>query len=124
MKAFVFFGSGNFFGIFKGKRELMSNGFVIGFKVGKNFGKKKGFNNELNNFSVIFNMMVILDSCLVVDGSLVVEMFKLEVEGLIDKKILGDKEKGKKVNNCKMDKNFFKFKIVRFIVFVFVFIFS
>ncbi|NXA54915.1 ZN608 protein, partial [Nothocercus julius] len=97
----------------KGKRELTSNGpsSVIGPKTGKNSGKKKGLNSELNSLPVISNMAATLDSCSVADGSLQTEMPKLEAEGLIDKKGLGDK--GKKANNCKVDKNLSKLKTAR-----------
>ncbi|NWI11003.1 ZN608 protein, partial [Crypturellus soui] len=97
----------------KGKRELTSNGpsSVIGPKTGKNSGKKKGLNSELNSLPVISNMATTLDSCSVADGSLQTEMPKLEAEGLIDKKGLGDK--GKKANNCKVDKNLSKLKTAR-----------
>uniref|UniRef100_A0A8C9USX0 Zinc finger protein 608 n=1 Tax=Spermophilus dauricus TaxID=99837 RepID=A0A8C9USX0_SPEDA len=94
---------------------LMSNGpgSVIGSKAGKNSGKKKGLNNELNNLPVISNMTATSEGCSAVDGSLAAEMPKLEAEGLIDKKSLGDKEKGRKANNCKMDKNLSKLKSAR-----------
>ncbi|XP_005144991.1 zinc finger protein 608 [Melopsittacus undulatus] len=97
----------------RGKRELTSNGpaSVISSKTSKNSGKKKGLNSELNSLPVISNMTATLDSCSVVDGSLQTEMPKLEAEGLIDKKSLGDK--GKKANNCKVDKNLSKLKTAR-----------
>ncbi|KAK1213287.1 ZN608 protein, partial [Pygoscelis papua] len=97
----------------KGKRELTSNGpgSVISSKTGKNSGKKKGLNSELNSLPVISNMAATLDNCSVADGSLQTEMPKLEAEGLIDKKSLGDK--GKKANNCKVDKNLSKLKTAR-----------
>uniref|UniRef100_A0A8C0IGF9 Zinc finger protein 608 n=1 Tax=Bubo bubo TaxID=30461 RepID=A0A8C0IGF9_BUBBB len=97
----------------KGKRELTSNGpsSVISSKTGKNLGKKKGLNSELNSLPVISNMAATLDNCSVGDGSLQSEMPKLEAEGLIDKKTLGDK--GKKGNNCKVDKNLSKLKTAR-----------
>ncbi|XP_026721507.1 zinc finger protein 608 isoform X1 [Athene cunicularia] len=97
----------------KGKRELTSNGpsSVIGSKTGKNLGKKKGLNSELNSLPVISNMAATLDNCSVGDGNLQSEMPKLEAEGLIDKKTLGDK--GKKGNNCKVDKNLSKLKTAR-----------
>ncbi|NWY76131.1 ZN608 protein, partial [Erithacus rubecula] len=97
----------------KGKRELTSNGAgsVIGSKTGKNSGKKKGMNSELNSLPVISNMAATLDNCSVADGNLQTEMPKLEAEGLIDKKSLGDK--GKKSNNCKVDKNLSKLKTAR-----------
>ncbi|XP_075267132.1 zinc finger protein 608 isoform X3 [Opisthocomus hoazin] len=97
----------------KGKRELTSNGpgSVIGSKTGKNSGKKKGLNSELNSLPVISNMAATLDNCSVADGNLQTEMPKLEAEGLIDKKSLGDK--GKKANNCKVDKNLSKLKTAR-----------
>ncbi|NXH21840.1 ZN608 protein, partial [Bucco capensis] len=97
----------------KGKRELTSNGpgSVIGSKTGKNSGKKKGLNSELNSLPVISNMAATLENCSVTDGNLQSEMPKLEAEGLIDKKSLGDK--GKKANNCKVDKNLSKLKTAR-----------
>ncbi|XP_068278730.1 zinc finger protein 608 isoform X2 [Nyctibius grandis] len=97
----------------KGKRELTSNGpgSVISSKTGKNSGKKKGLNSELNSLPVISNMAAALDNCSVADGNLQTEMPKLEAEGLIDKKSLGDK--GKKGNNCKVDKNLSKLKTTR-----------
>ncbi|XP_058593658.1 zinc finger protein 608 isoform X4 [Neofelis nebulosa] len=99
----------------KGKRELMSNGpgSVVGSKAGKSSGKKKGLHGELNNLPVISNMTATLDACSAADGSLASEMPKLEAEGLIDKKNAGEKEKGKKANNCKMDKNLSKLKTAR-----------
>ncbi|KAM9106494.1 zinc finger protein 608 isoform 2-T3 [Megaptera novaeangliae] len=115
VKAPVSPGSGNPPGTPKGKRELMSNGpgSVIGSKPGKNSGKKKGLNSDLNNLPVISNMTATVDSCSAADGSLAAEMPKLEAEGLIDKKTLGEKEKGKKANSCKMDKNLSKLKSAR-----------
>ncbi|XP_029475450.1 zinc finger protein 608 isoform X2 [Rhinatrema bivittatum] len=97
----------------KGKRELMNNGPtpVIGSKAGKNSGKKKGINNELNSLPVISNMASTIDSCSVSEVSLATEMPKLEAEGLIDKKSIG--EKSKKANNCKVDKNLSKLKATR-----------
>ncbi|NXM00636.1 ZN608 protein, partial [Tyrannus savana] len=97
----------------KGKRELTSNGpgSVISSKTGKNSGKKKGLNSELNSLPVISNMAATLDNCSVADGNLQTEMPKLEAEGLIDKKSLSDK--GKKSNNCKVDKNLSKLKTAR-----------
>ncbi|NXJ65777.1 ZN608 protein, partial [Rostratula benghalensis] len=97
----------------KGKRELASNGpsSVNSSKTGKNSGKKKGLNSELNSLPVISNMAATLDNCSVADGNLQSEMPKLEAEGLIDKKSLGDK--GKKANNCKVDKNLSKLKTAR-----------
>ncbi|NXY30261.1 ZN608 protein, partial [Pomatorhinus ruficollis] len=97
----------------KGKRELTSNGSgsVISSKTGKYSGKKKGLNSELNSLPVISNMAATLDNCSVADGNLQTEMPKLEAEGLIDKKSLGDK--GKKSNNCKVDKNLSKLKTAR-----------
>ncbi|NWJ08389.1 ZN608 protein, partial [Crypturellus undulatus] len=99
----------------KGKRELTSNGLssVISSKTGKNLGKKKGLNSELNSLPVISNTADTLDSCSVADGSLQTEMPKLEAEGLIDKQGLGDKDKAKKANNCKVDKNLSKLKMAR-----------
>ncbi|NWU89320.1 ZN608 protein, partial [Upupa epops] len=97
----------------KGKRELTSNGpsSVISYKTGKNSGKKKSLSSELNSLPVIANMAATQDNCLIADGNLQTEMPKLEAEGLIDKKNLGDK--GKKINNCKLDKNLSKLKTAR-----------
>ncbi|KAM5300508.1 zinc finger protein 608 isoform 2-T2 [Ctenodactylus gundi] len=109
-------GAGNPPGIPKGKRELMSNGpgSLVGSKAGKNSGKKKGLHSELNNLPVISNMAATSDGCSTVDSSLAAaEMPKLEAEGLIDKKSMGDKEKGRKAHNCKMDKNLSKLKGAR-----------
>lgn len=89
----------------KGKREQANNG--------KNSGKKRGLNTELNSLPVISNMTVTLENCQMADGSLATEMPKLEAEGLIDKKNLGEKDKCKKANNCKVDKNLSKLKTAR-----------
>uniref|UniRef100_A0A8C0J7C2 Zinc finger protein 608 n=1 Tax=Chelonoidis abingdonii TaxID=106734 RepID=A0A8C0J7C2_CHEAB len=99
----------------KGKRELTNNGptSIISSKTGKNSGRKKGPNSELNSLPVISNMAATLDNCLVADGSLASEMPKLEAEGLVDKKNVGDKDKGKKANTCKVDKNLSKLKTAR-----------
>nr|XP_060492232.1 zinc finger protein 608 isoform X2 [Panthera onca] len=115
VKAPVSPGPGHPPGTPKGKRELMSNGpgSVVGSKAGKSSGKKKGLHGELNNLPVISNMTATLDACSAADGSLASEMPKLEAEGLIDKKNAGEKEKGKKANNCKMDKNLSKLKTAR-----------
>ncbi|XP_062045226.1 zinc finger protein 608 [Lepus europaeus] len=108
-------GAGNPPGTPKGKRELLSNGPVatLGSKAGKNSGKKKGLSADLSNLPVISNMTATLDSCSAADGSSAAEMPKLEAEGLIDKKTLGEKEKGRKASNCKMDKNLSKLKGAR-----------
>ncbi|XP_069481691.1 zinc finger protein 608 isoform X2 [Ambystoma mexicanum] len=97
----------------KSKRDLINNAHspVIGSKTGKNSGKKKGLNSELNSLPVISNMTVTLENCSVVDGNLATEMPKLEAEGLIEKKNGG--EKGKKSSNCKMDKSLSKLKATR-----------
>ncbi|XP_071437496.1 zinc finger protein 608 isoform X3 [Pithys albifrons albifrons] len=97
----------------KGKREMTSNGpgSVISSKMGKNSGKKKGLNSELNSLPIISNMAATLDNCSVTDGNLQTEMPKLDAEGLIDKRSLGDK--GKKSNSCKVDKNLSKLKTAR-----------
>ncbi|KAM6228447.1 zinc finger protein 608-like isoform 2-T2 [Spheniscus humboldti] len=99
----------------KGKRELTSNGpsSVISSKTGKNSDKKKGLNSELTILPVISNIASTLDNCLVADGNLQTEMPKLEAEGLIDKKILGDKDKGKRANHYKVQKNLSKLKTAR-----------
>ncbi|XP_053076341.1 zinc finger protein 608 isoform X4 [Acinonyx jubatus] len=115
VKAPVSPGPGHPPGTPKGRRELMSNGPgpVVGSKAGKSSGKKKGLHGELSNLPVISNMTATLDACSAADGSLASEMPKLEAEGLIDKKNAGEKEKGKKANNCKMDKNLSKLKTAR-----------
>uniref|UniRef100_A0A8D0FCR6 C2H2-type domain-containing protein n=1 Tax=Strix occidentalis caurina TaxID=311401 RepID=A0A8D0FCR6_STROC len=102
-------------GTLKGKMELTSNGpsSVISSKSGKNSGKKKGLNSELTSLLVISNMASTLDNCLVADGNLQTEMPKLEAEGLTDKTILGDKNKGKEANHCKVDKKLSKLKMDR-----------
>ncbi|KAM9251374.1 LOW QUALITY PROTEIN: zinc finger protein 608-like [Cariama cristata] len=99
----------------KGKRRLTSNGpsSVISSKTGKNSGKKRDLNSKLTSLPVISSMASTLDNCLVADGDLQIEMPKLEAEGLTDKKIVGDKDKGKKANHCKVDKNFSKLKTAR-----------
>ncbi|XP_026529535.1 zinc finger protein 608 isoform X2 [Notechis scutatus] len=89
----------------KGKREQAHNG--------RNSGKKRGLNSELNSLPVISNMTVTLENCSVAENSLASEMPKLEAEGLIDKKNLGEKDKGKKASNCKVDKNLSKLKTAR-----------
>ncbi|XP_073532861.1 zinc finger protein 608 isoform X3 [Phyllobates terribilis] len=93
----------------KGKRELANNctNQISNSKTAKTSGKKKGLNVELNNLPIISNMSVTLDNC-ALDGSLTVEMPKLEAEGIIDKK----NEKNKK-SNCKVDKNLSKLKTTR-----------
>lgn len=85
----------------KGRREQATHG--------KNSGKKRG----LNSLPVISNMTVTLENCSVADGGLAAEMPKLEAEGLIDKKNLVEKDKGKKASNCKVDKNLSKLKTAR-----------
>lgn len=97
----------------KGKRELINNSHspVISSKTGKNSGKKKVMSSELNSLPVISNMTVTLENCSVAEGTLATEMPKLEAEGLIDKKNVGDKVK--KPSNCKMDKNLSKLKATR-----------
>lgn len=89
----------------KGKREHTNNG--------KNSGKKRGLNSELNSLPIISNMTVTLENCAVTDCTLATEMPKLEAEGLIDKKSLGEKDKGKKGSNCKVEKNLSKLKTAR-----------
>ncbi|XP_018426699.1 PREDICTED: zinc finger protein 608 isoform X2 [Nanorana parkeri] len=94
----------------KGKRDLTNNCPIqVHSKTGKNSAKKKVLNVELNNLPVISNMSVSLENCAVLDGNLMVEMPKLEAEGLIDKK----NEKSKKSNNCKVEKNLSKLKTAR-----------
>eukprot|EP00061_Rhincodon_typus_P016743 g45113.t1 len=86
---------------------------IVNSKSGKNASKRKGLNNDLNNLPVISNMTAALESCSVPDGGSASEMPKLEVEGVIDKKNVGDKEKGKKSNNGKVDKTLSKPKTTR-----------
>ncbi|KAE8635504.1 hypothetical protein XENTR_v10002645 [Xenopus tropicalis] len=99
----------------KGKRDAANNGSNQNnsLKSGKNSGKKKGLTVELNNLPVISNMASTLENCSILDGSLTVEMPKLEAEGLIDKKNINEKEKVKKGTNCKVDKNISKLKTAR-----------
>ncbi|XP_042202842.1 zinc finger protein 608 [Callorhinchus milii] len=100
----------------KGRKDLANNAQspIVNSKTGKNSSKRKGLiNSDLNNLPVISNMAAALESCLVPDGVSVTEMPKLEVEGVIDKKNLGDKEKGKKSSNGKMDKSLPKPKTTR-----------
>uniref|UniRef100_F7DSQ9 Zinc finger protein 608 n=1 Tax=Ornithorhynchus anatinus TaxID=9258 RepID=F7DSQ9_ORNAN len=99
----------------KGKREQTNSGpgSVISSKAGKNSGKKKGVHHELSSLPVIANMATPLDSCSGADGNLMAEMPKLEAEGLIDKKGLAEKDKGKKGGNCKVDRNLSKLKPAR-----------
>nr|XP_008112276.1 PREDICTED: zinc finger protein 608 isoform X1 [Anolis carolinensis]XP_008112277.1 PREDICTED: zinc finger protein 608 isoform X1 [Anolis carolinensis]XP_008112279.1 PREDICTED: zinc finger protein 608 isoform X1 [Anolis carolinensis]XP_008112280.1 PREDICTED: zinc finger protein 608 isoform X1 [Anolis carolinensis] len=89
----------------KGKREQTNSG--------RNSGKKRGLSSELNSLPVISNMTVTLENCAVTESSLATEMPKLEAEGLIDKKNIGEKDKGKKAGNCKVDKNLSKLKTAR-----------
>ncbi|CAH2296085.1 zinc finger 608 isoform X1 [Pelobates cultripes] len=99
----------------KSKRELANNGpnQIGNPKSGKNSGKKKGLNVELSSLPVISNMAATLDNCSTLDSTLTVEMPKLEAEGIIDKKTVGEKDKTKKANNCKIDKNLSKLKTAR-----------
>ncbi|KAM4809251.1 zinc finger protein 608 isoform 2-T3 [Rhinophrynus dorsalis] len=105
----------NVHGTPKGKKELVNNSpiQISNSKTSKNSGKKKAINIELNSLPVISNMTTTLENCSVLDGSLTVEMPKLEAEGLIDKKSSNEKDKGRKVNNCKVDKNPSKLKTAR-----------
>ncbi|XP_042307438.1 zinc finger protein 608 isoform X1 [Sceloporus undulatus] len=89
----------------KGKREQANSG--------RNSGKKRSLNSELNSLPVISNMTVTLENCSVAESILTTEMPKLEAEGLIDKKNMGEKDKGKKASNCKVDKNLSKLKAAR-----------
>ncbi|MBN3310717.1 ZN608 protein, partial [Amia calva] len=99
----------------KGKRELLNNGQspVMNSKTGKNSGKKRGHANDLNNLPIISNMTVALENCVVMDGNSATEMPKLEAEGIIDKKGVCDKDKGKKTSNGKLDKSLSKPKTTR-----------
>ncbi|MBN3288074.1 ZN608 protein, partial [Polyodon spathula] len=101
----------------KGKREVLNSAQspVMNSKAGKNTGKKKGLANDLNNFPVISNMAAALENCAAAaaDGNLAVEMPKLEAEGMIDKKCVGDKDKGKKTSTGKLDKSLSKPKTTR-----------
>nr|XP_015224054.1 PREDICTED: zinc finger protein 608 isoform X1 [Lepisosteus oculatus]XP_015224060.1 PREDICTED: zinc finger protein 608 isoform X1 [Lepisosteus oculatus]XP_015224065.1 PREDICTED: zinc finger protein 608 isoform X1 [Lepisosteus oculatus] len=99
----------------KGKREMLSNGQspVMNSKMGRSSGKKKGHIHDMNNLPIISNMTVALDNCVVSDGSSVSEMPKLEAEGIIDKKGVCEKDKGKKANNGKVDKSLSKPKTTR-----------
>ncbi|XP_065806499.1 zinc finger protein 608 [Labrus bergylta] len=63
---------------------------------------KDGLIDDLSNLPIISNMTVVLENCMVPDRNSMVEMPKLEAEGLIDKKG-GACDKGKKANG-KVDK--------------------
>lgn len=63
---------------------------------------KDGLIDDLSNLPIISNMTVVLENCMVPDRNSMVEMPKLEAEGLIDKKG-GVCDKGKKANG-KVDK--------------------
>ncbi|XP_067839150.1 zinc finger protein 608-like isoform X2 [Heptranchias perlo] len=99
----------------KGRKDLANSAQspIVNSKSGKNASKKKGLLNDLNNLPVISNMTAALESCSVPDGGSASEMPKLEVEGVIDKKNMGDKEKGKKNSNGKVDKTLSKPKTTR-----------
>ncbi|XP_043567835.1 zinc finger protein 608-like isoform X2 [Chiloscyllium plagiosum] len=99
----------------KGRKDLANaaQSPIVNSKSGKNASKRKGLHNDLNNLPVISNMTAALESCSVPDGGSASEMPKLEVEGVIDKKNMGDKEKGKKSNNGKVDKTLSKPKTTR-----------
>ncbi|KAK1176281.1 zinc finger protein 608-like isoform X1 [Acipenser oxyrinchus oxyrinchus] len=100
----------------KGKREVLNSAQspVMNSKAGKNTGKKKGLANDLNNFPVISNMAAALENCATAaEGNPAAEMPKLEAEGMIDKKCVGDKDKGKKASNGKLDKSLSKPKTTR-----------
>ncbi|GCB60427.1 zinc finger protein 608 isoform X1 [Scyliorhinus torazame] len=99
----------------KGRKDLVNSAqsTLVNSKSGKNASRRKGLNNDLNNLPVISNMTTALESCSVPDGSSASEMPKLEVEGVIDKKNMGDKEKGKKNSNGKVDKTLSKPKTTR-----------
>ncbi|XP_078070707.1 zinc finger protein 608 isoform X2 [Mustelus asterias] len=99
----------------KGRKDLLNSAQspLVNSKSGKSASKRKGLNNDLNNLPVISNMTAALEGCSVPDGSSASEMPKLEVEGVIDKKNLGDKEKGKKNSNGKVDKTLSKPKTTR-----------
>ncbi|XP_043916715.1 zinc finger protein 608 isoform X2 [Protopterus annectens] len=99
-------------GIPKGKKELNGQS-PVGTKNGKNSGKKKGLGNELNSLPIISNMAATVDSCSIQESSITAEMPKLEAEGLIDKKTLGEKDRSKKSSNGKMEKNVSKPKTTR-----------
>ncbi|XP_067376798.1 zinc finger protein 608 isoform X2 [Channa argus] len=58
---------------------------------------KDGLIDDLSNLPIISNMTVVLENCMVPDRNSMVEMPKLEAEGLIDKKG-GACDKGKKAN--------------------------
>ncbi|XP_059825657.1 zinc finger protein 608 isoform X3 [Hypanus sabinus] len=99
----------------KGRRDVANSAQspVVNSKSGKNTSKKKGLSSDLNNLPVISNMTAALESCSAPDGASVSEMPKLEVEGVIDKKSLSEKEKGKKNSGGKVDKTLSKLKTTR-----------
>ncbi|XP_055489080.1 zinc finger protein 608 isoform X2 [Leucoraja erinacea] len=101
----------------KGRRDVTNNTHspVVNSKSGKNTSKKKGLSSDLSNLPMISNMPAALESCSVPDGGggLASEMPKLEVEGVIDKKNVVEKEKGKKNSGGKVDKTLSKLKTTR-----------
>ncbi|XP_069749286.1 zinc finger protein 608-like isoform X2 [Narcine bancroftii] len=99
----------------KGRRDIMNSAqnSVVNSKSGKNTSKKKSLGSDLSNLPVISNMTAALESCSVPDGCPASEMPKLEVEGVIDKKISGEKEKSKKNSSGKVDKMLSKLKTTR-----------
>ncbi|XP_051876315.1 zinc finger protein 608 isoform X2 [Pristis pectinata] len=99
----------------KGRRDITNNAQspAVNSKSGKNTSKKKGLNSDLSNLPVISNMTAALESCSVPDGGSASEMPKLEVEGVIDKKNLVEKEKGRKNSSGKVDKTLSKLKTTR-----------
>ncbi|KAM8865416.1 zinc finger protein 608 [Synchiropus picturatus] len=59
---------------------------------------KDGLIDDLSNLPIISNMTVVLENCMVPDRNTMVEMPKLEAEGLIEKKG-GQTDKGKKTSS-------------------------
>ncbi|KAG7489791.1 zinc finger 608 [Solea senegalensis] len=83
----------------KNRRLLLSTDHnpIANSKTRRTSLLKDGLIDDLSNLPIISNMTVVLENCMVPDRNSMVEMPKLEAEGLIDKKG-GACEKGKKAN--------------------------
>ncbi|XP_061744330.1 zinc finger protein 608 [Nerophis ophidion] len=79
----------------KNRRLLLSTDHSSPFisKTRRSSLLKDGLIDDLSNLPIISNMTVVLENCMVADRSSAIEMPKLEAEGLIDKKVLCDKNK-------------------------------
>lgn len=83
----------------KNRRLLLStdHSASVNTKTRRTSLLKDGLIDDLSNLPIISNMTVVLENCMVPDRNSIVEMPKLEAEGLIDKKG-GGCDKGKKSN--------------------------